>query len=133
MIAWPSNLPAPVNDPTITPGDTCKRRKLMSGRVEVRRFGDGAPDQLAVVFRFVDDERESFDDWFHWELNLGANWFTADWLEIFGYTEHAARFLGYPRVAGKSPRHWDVSATLLVQKTAWVAVGDTLWQSMRAD
>ncbi len=131
MKAWPPGLNGPENDAQVKPGTNLFRRKLESGRTEVRRFGSGAPDVVTLSFYFSETDIETFTVWYDWDLNLGSNWFTADWLSIIGYTSHAARFLGHPKYTGKRGEEWRVSATVIVQKTAWVFSDDTTWPSMR--
>jgi hypothetical protein len=98
------------------------------GRTEIRRFGDGAPDQVSAVFRFRGDEMGVFQHFFERDLNLSINWFDAYWLPGLGYSAHKARILGYPKKAGKIGHYTDVVVTLLIQKTEW-CIDDAGWPS----
>ncbi len=132
MQTWPSTLPAPENTVKIEAGSTLRSRKLESGRREVRRFGDGAPDRATVLFKFKADEFDEFVTFFEEDLNLGVNWFSAAWLSsVLGYSDHGARCLGYHQVKAKEPEETQIAVTLIMQKTGWISVADTDWPKMR--
>lgn len=127
MASWPSTLPAPQKSISITPGDTRKERKLQSGRIEFRRLGDGKPDQTRVPFRLTWAQWDIFKEFHAHELNLGINWFSADWLVDLGYDAHKARILGYPREVARQSYYVDVLCNLIIQKTTWIVGEDTEW------
>lgn len=127
MASWPSTLPAPQKSISITPGDTRKDRRLQSGRTEFRRFGDGKPDEARVPFRLTWAEWDIFKEFYAHDLNLGINWFSADWLADLGYDAHKAKILGYPREVALQSYYVDVLCTLLIQKTAWIVGEDSEW------
>ena len=127
MATWPAGLPAPQKKISITPGDTRVERKLQSGRTEFRRFGDGKPDQLKVLFRLLWAQWETFKTFYEYDLNLGLNWFSASWLAGLGYDAHKAKFLGYPREVVRQGYYVDIVCTLMVQKTIWIIGEDTEW------
>lgn len=100
---WPADVPAPETDSIrITPGITVVRRRCGKGRVECRRFGDGAPDRVACQLVLEEaDEWPAFLAWYTEDLRHGTLWFTADWLSVHGWTDHGARCVGYWQVEGK--------------------------------
>lgn len=128
MVAWPENLPPPLRDNlSTTQGDNAVRRSTQSGRVEVRKFGSGAPDEITCTFRlFGAAEVETFEYFFSHEANLGVNWFSASWLTLLGYAGHAARIVGYPRRTGHGTIYSDYAVTLHVKPSASVRA-DTEW------
>lgn len=128
MATWPATLPCPQKKPTITPGSTLKRRKLQSGRTEVRRFGDGAPDTVQVIIRFMGNDFAEFEHFYARDLNMGINYFDAPWLVLMGYEAHKARILGYLQRNGKRPFYDEYSITLLVQRAEW-CFEDVGWPS----
>lgn len=127
MAIWPSTLPAPQKKLSITPGDTRTGRRLQSGRTEFRRFGNGKPDQLKVLFRLLWAEWDIFKEFHTQDLNLSLNWFSADWLATLGYSAHKAKILGYPREVARQGYYVDIVCMLLIQKTAWIIGEDTEW------
>lgn len=131
MATWPTALHGPENDVSIKPGSTISERRLMSGRREVRRFGDGAPDVITCKFRFTEAEYVTFKDFWEDDLSIGTNWFTATWLATMGYSDHKARFLGYPKASPSKGEYLDLSATLIVQASGSVVVSDTTWAILR--
>lgn len=127
MATWPSTLPAPQKNIGIVPGDTRIDRKLQSGRTEFRKFGDGKPDQMKALFRLTWAEWDIFKEFHMHELNLGINWFSADWLTDLGYDAHKARILGYPREIALQNHYVDVFCSLIVQATTDIVTEDTVW------
>ena len=127
MAEWPLTLPAPQKKISITPSDTRVGRRLQSGRTEYRQFGDGQPDQAKVLFRLTWAQWETFKHFYDRTLNLGLNWFTANWLTTLGYTDHGAKILGYPREIARQGYYVDVMCTMLIQKTDWIIGEDTSW------
>ena len=127
MATWPITLPAPQKSISITPSDTRKERKLQSGRLEYRRLGDGKPDQAKMLFRLTWAEWDIFKEFYAYDLNLGINWFSADWLADLGYDIHKAKILGYPREVVLQSYYVDVLCDLLIQKTGWIVGEDAEW------
>ncbi|MCK5245227.1 MAG: hypothetical protein KAJ90_08150, partial [Desulfobacterales bacterium] len=127
MAEWPTGLPAPQKKIGVTPGDTRIERKLQSGRTEFRRFGNGMPDQLKVLIRLLWAQWETFKIFYEYDLNLGVNWFSADWLIVLGYDDYKAKILGYPREVARQNHYVDVVCDLLIQKTSWIIGEDTSW------
>ena len=127
MAIWPITLSALQKKISITLGDTRKERKLQSGRAEYRRFGDGKPDQANVLFRLTWAQWDIFKEFHAYDLNLGINWFSADWLTDLGYDAHKAKILGYPREVALQSHYVDVLCNLIIQKTAWIVGEDTEW------
>jgi hypothetical protein len=129
MAVYPSTLPMPQKGISITPGNTNVIRETISGRKEIRRMGSGAPDKATVTFRFTWNEWATFKTFFDSTLNLGLNWFSADWIPSLGYSDHKARILGYPKVRATQKYFVDVSATLIIQVNADITTTDTQWPS----
>lgn len=123
MAEWPTALPAPQKQLSFSPGSNLVRRKLQSGRVEVRRMGSRAPGKIEAVFRLRADQLGAFEYFYERNLCLGVNWFTASWLN----TGDKARFGGHPRTVGRLGEYFDVAATLLlVDELDWTPE-DVLW------
>lgn len=95
---WPTNLLPPKDNIRIKPVSTFKQRKLQSGKIENRRFGDGAPEIADVSWDFDESDLSDFYDFYEQNCKNGAIWFTADWLSDIGYSSsYAARFFSYPQ------------------------------------
>ena len=130
MVAWPSILPAPYVVISSEWGNNTLRRKMQSGRQEVRRYGSGAPDSFTATFRMVWENVSIFIHFYERTANMGLNWFSADWIaNDLGYTEHLARIVGYPKRIGHGKIYSDFSVTLHIKKTAscWP---DTTWPEL---
>lgn len=127
MVTWPTTLPAPQKNIGIVPGDTRIERRLQSGRTEFRRFGDGKPDAIKALFRFTWAEWDIFKEFHAHELNLGINWFSADWIDSLGYNTHRARILGYPREVALQNYYVDVLCNLIIQTTSLIVTEDSEW------
>jgi hypothetical protein len=130
MVEWPSMLPSPYIVINSELGNNTLRRKLQSGRQEVRRYGAGAPDQFSATFRLVRDDVAAFIHFYERTSNMGLNWFSAPWiLTDLGYTDYLARIVGYPKRAGHGKLYSDFSVTLHIKKmsTCWP---DTTWPEL---
>jgi hypothetical protein len=102
--AWPSTVPAPQReDMRRVPVGAVSRRRCQSGRVEARRFGGAPPDMVEAPILLTVAEYADLVEFYEDDLEMGTEWFTADWIEDLGYTaSHAGRFIGYPRVDGQT-------------------------------
>ena len=129
MTTWPENLPGPNRTLPIEAGTNTKSRNLQSGRLEVRRFGSGAPDRATVVFRLFNEDVSAFLYFFDRQTNLGVNWFSAAWLPAMGYSDHKARILGRPKRKAAGVHYSDFSATLLIKAADDCPESDTFWLS----
>jgi hypothetical protein len=130
MVEWLAILPAPYISISGTQGNNTLRRKLQSGRQEVRRYGSGAPDEFSVTFRILNENLLDFKNFYERTLNMGLNWFSADWIESnLGYSDHLARIVGYPKRMGHGRLYSEFSVTLHIKKTAgcWA---DTSWPEL---
>lgn len=130
MATWHNDLPDPSRSISVTAGSNLSKKKWQSGRTENRRFGAGAPDRVKMQIRLKTEQVRTFESWYNRDLNLGINWFTADWLAGLGYTTHSARIVEYPKLKGQSPLHADYILSLAVQETAYVPA-DTAWLTGR--
>lgn len=126
-LSWPIDLPSPQKNIVINPGNTRIERKLQSGRTEFRRFGSGKPDQAKILFRLTWAQWETFRDFYEKDLNLGMNWFSADWLIALGYSNYKAKILGYPREVANQGYFVDIACIVLIQKTSWIIGADSTW------
>ena len=127
MCVWPSVLPGPDNDLTITSGSNVQVRKLGSGRKEVRRFGHGAPDVVQCNFHIMNNNVADFEYFYENTSNMGLNWFSAPWIAAsLGYTTHYARIIGYPKRTGHGTIFSDYAVVLHIKQIAscWP---DTTW------
>lgn len=129
MATYPTTLPAPQKSISITLGDTCVRRDTLSGRQEIRRMGSGAPDIARLSLRLTWDEWVVFKEFYTRDLNLGLNWFSADWLTTLGYTAHKARLTEFPRERARQKQYVDVSLSLVIQLTTDITTTDSSWPS----
>lgn len=130
MITYPSTLPPPQRPSLkVVAGTNLVRRETQSGRIEIRKFGVGAPDKITIKFHLKTDEIPAFKWFFERETNLGINWFSASWLPMLGYQDHKIRFLNYPRTVVKTAHYHILSATFIVQETAFCPV-DTFWPTL---
>ena len=126
-VAWPETLPGPLaSSLRVSAGTNAARRRTQSGRVEVRRFGAGAPDLVDATFHLLHADVAAFRHFHERTCNLGLNWFTAPWLAHLGYLEHCARIVGHPRRTGKGTLYSDYACRLAVRPLA-EAWADTFW------
>lgn len=126
-VTWPETLPGPLaSSLRVSAGTNAARRRTQSGRVEVRRFGAGAPDMVDATFRLLHADVAAFRHFHERTCNLGLNWFTAPWLAALGYLEHCARIVGHPRRTGKGTLYSDYACRLAVRPLA-EAWADTFW------
>lgn len=113
-VTWPENL-LPPKLTNLKPTNITLRRKTQSGRYEIRRFGTSAPDQFEATWDFSASEFEDFKKFYEISCEMGAIWFTANWLENIGYTtSHVARFFQLMEFSGNSGTKI-VKVILLVQ------------------
>ncbi|AGW12845.1 putative alkanesulfonate ABC transporter membrane protein [Megalodesulfovibrio gigas DSM 1382 = ATCC 19364] len=113
---WPATLPTPMQRTVSTTRmDTRLRRETQSGRIEVRRFGSGAPAQADVTFRCLGNQATALLTFHRDACRNGARWFTAPWLPLLGFPAHAARFFTPPQRAGRGDLYSDYTTTLLVR------------------
>ena len=130
MVVWPSEFPAPYASFSATMGNNTLRRKLQSGRQEVRRYGSGAPDVFSATFRMVGENAATFIHFYERTANMGLNWFSAPWIEeSLGYDDHLARIVGYPKRSGHGTHYNDFSVTLHIKKTS-TCWPDTTWPEL---
>lgn len=128
MATWPTTLPVPLRDnATCTIGNNVLYRKMESGRREVRRYGSAAPDKWTLTLRLKKDQIDLFNTFFRVNLNLGTNWFTADWITTrLGYPDHKGKFASYPTLQTDAGSYQDVTIDILIKKSAACAA-DTAW------
>ena len=133
MAVWPSSLPAPlISNLSVELGSNAMMRKCQSGRKTAVRYGSGAPDRWQVVVRLRGTQFSAFRAFYNADLNLGANWFSADWITgALGYADHNGKIVGYPRetVSGKDGEgtsYKDISFELLIKPVA-ACPADTVW------
>ncbi len=127
MAVWPATLPGPQRPGMdLSFGDNTKNRKTQAGRIELTRWGSGAPDQLQCTLRLLKDRVPEFEKFYDVALNYGMNWFSSYWLTRLGYTEHKARILGKPKSSGFDKYYRDYTLIILIKPAAECAT-DTLW------
>lgn len=97
---WPAAIPGPERSALRrVPVSTIARRRVQSGRTEVRRFGAAAPDRLAAPLVVAAAEYDSLVEFYESDCNLGTVWFTADWIQTLGYAAgYVGRIIGLPKI-----------------------------------
>ena len=124
LTSWPSGVSAPsVSDLRIIPTESVKIRRLESGRVEVRRFGSGAPYRFEGSIEMSQTEYETFCQWYEGDHELGTVWSEADWLSTIGFSSdtYVVRVIVLPKAARHNGHRATVSFNLLVQDRAKVS------------
>jgi hypothetical protein len=112
---WPAGLPAPLAESiTVTAGHTLVAARMQSGRRRVRRCGDGAADVLEATLRLTAAEYAAWQSFYHDTLDHGTLWWTADWLALLGYDQHAGRLAAFP-AARRHYGYTDVAVHILVK------------------
>lgn len=126
MASWPSHIPGPSKAFSITLGTGTVSRKTQSGRTDRRCWGSGFADTISSQVRVPNEHVSDFKEFFEVTLNMGVNWFTADWLPLFGYDNHVAKFGKFPKKKGVGPLYCDYSVTFFILPASQ-APADTTW------
>lgn len=126
MITWPASIPGPIMGSQISIGTTVARNRAISGRVDVRQFGSGAPDIIDGTVRIANEDIPAFLVFYEETLNKGINWASAHWLPDWGYSSHAVRILGHPKRTAYGPAYGAFSVKLEIKPAADVWA-DTGW------
>lgn len=121
-VIWLASLPAPEREGfTVKPVSAATARETQSGRKEVRRWGADKGDTITCTLRLLGDhpthgdQVAAFRSWWDRDLNFGANWIEAEWLDALGYTSHCVRIVGYVPRRTSSTHYSDLSLTLAVR------------------
>ena len=128
MATWPTLLPDPMKDSaSCVLGSNAIYRKTQSGRREVTRFGSAAPDNWKLLLRLRVDQYEVFNNFYRQDLNLGVNWFSANWIsEVLGYTDHLARIVSFPERRVSNLVFTDLNLNVLIKKSS-ACPADSTW------
>ena len=120
MIEWPDTLPSPlIAEFSLTPKENVLRRQLQSGRSpETRRFGAGTGDMCPGKLTLSSSGFETFKYFYEHTLNMGIEWFFADWIEKIGLTseDYIVKIVGYPAYNTSDNITIYVSITLYICK-----------------
>lgn len=115
---WPTGLPDPNEVLSITFGSNVEKRTVQSGRIELRKFGTGNPDSMAVLLHLKKpSEIYTFWKFFEVTLNKGINFFSADWITtLLGYSGFYGKVVGYPIRRLKTKNLSIYQLTVIVQE-----------------
>jgi hypothetical protein len=123
MSEFPTPLPLPQQQGyALQHASPLQRAELHSGRSRQRRRFATVPSQATVNWLFDDAQLQTFEDWFHQDIDAGADWFDCRLKTPLGLQTHQCRFAEmYQGPTLAAPGLWRVTAKLEIKQRVLVS------------
>jgi hypothetical protein len=118
MAAWPDTLPKPLlNGYGMEPQDAVIKTNMEAGPKRYRKRFTAVPYDLELSFVMTAAQMAIFKDFWHNQINLGADWFTFNGLNLGnGFTVNSEVHAVMPYKASLiDPLKWQVNLSIEVR------------------
>ena len=113
MPTWPTTLPLPQQEGYgLEPQQAFLRTDVDQGPAIQRRRFSSSPTDIPLNLDLTNEQFETFEAWYHYEILDGASWFNMTLYNGNGLNTVEARFKSVYKAAPKGGLSWVVTATL---------------------